>query len=83
MSVNACGDVMVRSIKESPPFYDTDPSWSPDGSRIAFVSYRDGNRPEIYVMNRDGSGQIRLTDNPAIDHSPSWSPDGSRIAFVS
>ena len=60
----------------------SDPSWSPDGRRIAFVSYRDGNR-EIYVMNADGSGQTRLTDNPAWDISPSWSSDGTRIAFYS
>jgi len=51
-------------------------------SRIAFVSNRDGNN-EIYVMNADGSGVTRLTDNPANDTDPTWSPDGSRIAFSS
>ena len=50
--------------------------------RIAFVSERDGN-PEIYVMNADGSGQTRLTENPAADWGPAWSPDASQIAFVS
>ena len=49
---------------------------------IAFASNRDGNW-EVYVMNADGSGQTRLTDNPAWDRGPRWSPDGSRIAFVS
>jgi Tol biopolymer transport system component len=49
------------------------PSWSPDGRRIAFASDRDGNR-EIYVMNADGSGQINLTNNPADDWGSSWSP---------
>ena len=56
------------------------PSWPPDGQRIAFASLRDENS-EIYVMNADGSGQTRLTDNPAADGSPSWSPQsvpGSR-----
>jgi Tol biopolymer transport system component len=50
--------------------------------RIAFVSGRDGNQ-EIYVMNQDGSGQTRLTTEPAADADPDWSPDGRRIAFHS
>ena len=57
------------------------PSWSPDGTKIAFSSDRDGNW-EIYVMNADGSGATRLTTNrSADDGSPAWSPDGSKIAF--
>ncbi len=58
------------------------PAWSPDRSKIAFTSYRDGDS-EIYVMNSDGSNQTRLTNNTAWDEYPTWSPDGSRIAFVS
>ena len=58
------------------------PAWSPDGTRIAFESARDGNE-EIYVMNADGSGLARLTNNPAWDGGPAWSPDGARIAFSS
>ena len=50
--------------------------------RIAFVSGRDGDS-EIYVMNADGSGVSRLTDNPGRDWNPRWSPDGGRIAFTS
>jgi hypothetical protein len=64
---------------------DGDPSWSPDGTKIAFDSDRDenGNR-DIYVMNADdGSGQTRLTNNPDFDEFPSWSPDGTKIAFAS
>jgi Tol biopolymer transport system component len=57
-----------------------DNPWSPDGSQIAFVSNRDGNS-EIYVMNSDGTGLTRLTDNPDDDVNPRWSPDGSMIAF--
>jgi Tol biopolymer transport system component len=54
---------------------DADPVWSPDGSRIAFVSDRDGNE-EIYVMDADGGGQRRLTFDPAPDRAPSWGPGG-------
>ena len=41
--------------------------------KIAFTSDRDGNS-DIYVMDADGSGVTRLTDNPANDSSPAWSP---------
>lgn len=59
-----------------------EPTWSPDGTRIAFSSTRDGDS-EIYVMNADGSAQTRITNSPGLDLHPSWSPDGSNIAFVS
>jgi Tol biopolymer transport system component len=54
--------------------------WSPDGSRIAFTSIRDGNL-ELYIMNADGGGVQRLTNHPAEDKAPAWSPDGTRLAF--
>jgi hypothetical protein len=47
-----------------------------------FTSNRDGNE-EIYSMNADGSGQTRLTTNPARDYGPYWSPDGGKIVFQS
>jgi Tol biopolymer transport system component len=49
---------------------------------IVFASTRDGNS-EIYVMDKDGSNQKRLTNNPAFDGLPAWSPDRTKIAFVS
>jgi beta propeller repeat protein len=52
------------------------------GSRIAFMSDREGNW-QIYLVNLDGSGLLQLTDSPARDALPTWSPDGSKIAFVS
>jgi Tol biopolymer transport system component len=48
-----------------------DPSWSPDGEWIAFVSNRDGD-PEIYVMHSDGSGIRQLTHNNWPDYAPDW-----------
>jgi len=62
---------------------NSDPAWSPDGSKIAFMSDRDGGDIEIYVMNADGSHQTRLTNSPGRDAHPSWSPDGKNIYFQS
>ncbi len=59
---------------------DTRPSWSPDGTKIAFASDRDGNL-EIYMMDADGSNQVNLTRNPADDAAPSWSPFLSAVSI--
>jgi hypothetical protein len=61
---------------------DSDPAWSPDGTRLAFESNRNGNF-DIYVMNADGGAVQPLTTNPAEDSNPAWSPDGTHIAFES
>ena len=61
---------------------DDAPAWSPDGSEIAFTSFRNG-KGDIYVMHPDGTGLRRLTTSPAHDDLAAWSPDGTRIAFTS
>ncbi|HTI05676.1 MAG TPA: Ig-like domain-containing protein [Gemmatimonadales bacterium] len=60
----------------------SEPAFSPDGSRIAFVSQRDGNA-EIYVMNADGSGATRLSNDPQADGHPVFTADGLTIVFHS
>ena len=61
---------------------DYHPAWSPDGTKIAFISGRDGNY-EIYLMDTDGSNLKRLTQTPEPETNPSWSPDGKKIAYGS
>ena len=73
---------------QSEPLLDTpaqngSPACSPDGSRIAFISNRDGNY-EIYLMRVDGGGQRRVTSTPTrIESEVVWSPDGMTLAFSS
>ena len=55
------------------PAHDEGPIWSPDGTKIAFASERDGQE-EVYVMDADGGNERRVTNDPARDESPDWQP---------
>ncbi|HEX2042966.1 MAG TPA: IPT/TIG domain-containing protein [Acidimicrobiales bacterium] len=85
-SMNPDGSDQVNLTRD--PAEDTDPVWSPNGTRIAFVKASEGHR-NIYVMNADGSGQTNLTPGPVTTGqgnegtNPTWSPDGTRIAYAS
>ncbi len=59
---------------------DEYPTWSPDGSKIAFHSNRDGDW-QIFVMDSDGTNQANISQNAFRDVFPAWSPDGTKIAF--
>jgi Tol biopolymer transport system component len=88
--MNANGKKEMQ-LTNTPAVDEVIPSWSPDGKKIAVSICPDGdfdfdaseyNCMEIYVMDADGSNQIRLTENEAEDYGPTWSPDGEKIAFA-
>jgi dipeptidyl aminopeptidase/acylaminoacyl peptidase len=65
------------------PRRDTLPRWSPDGSRLAFVSEREaGRKGQLHVMPAGGGEPVRLTDLRHGVGAPEWSPDGTRLVFA-
>ena len=59
-------------------------SWAPDGKRLAYAGQgREDTKPDIFIVNRDGSGTRRLVNLPGANLNPRWSPDGKSLLFVS
>lgn len=56
------------------------PAWSPDGSKLAYVSFESG-RPSIYVQQLSTGNRIKLTSFSGINGAPAWSPDGRHLAM--
>lgn len=73
-------DTGLKNLTNNLTRLDDCPAWSPDGTKIAFASYADGDYG-IYVMNHDGTEAIRLTGNLAWGYSLAWSPDGTKMVF--
>jgi Tol biopolymer transport system component/DNA-binding winged helix-turn-helix (wHTH) protein len=59
------------------------PVLSPDGKKIAFMSVRKGELPNIWVMDADGRNPIQLTSDETAEHKPAWFADGRRVAYMS
>jgi Tol biopolymer transport system component len=80
MVMNADGSDPVRLTEQI--LQPLNPTWSPDGSKIAFSARIDGDF-DIYIMNADGTGRVKLTENDSQDSGPQFSPDGQKIVFSS
>jgi len=77
-----------KQITEGNDWNDSDPQWSPDGTRIAFVSNRSGKEYEenrntdVWVISANGGSLRKISDHDEADSNPCWSPDGKTIAFT-
>ena len=78
----------AKQITEGQDWNDTDPQWSPDGTRIAFVSdrtgkaYDDGHNTDVWVIPAAGGTLTKISDHAFEDENPRWSPDGKQILFT-
>ena len=79
----------ARQLTSGEDWNDSDPQWSPDSTRIAFVSdrtgraFEEGRNTDVWVANADGTGAlVKISDHDEADGSPRWSSDGKWIAFT-
>ncbi len=81
-------DGVAKQITSGEDWNDTDPQWSPDGTRLAFVSdrtgkeFEDSDNKDVWVIPAAGGELVKISDHPFDDSQPRWSPDGTQIAFA-
>ena len=86
MNSDGTGQTNLNNDPSAMPADDRDPSWSPDGTKIAWARQSEGH-VNIHVMNADGSAPVNLTPGAEITGQanggiePTWSPDGTHIAY--
>jgi Tol biopolymer transport system component len=83
-----CASGKETQITSGDDWNDTDPHWSPDGTRIAFVSDRTGEEydggfnKDVWVISAEGGPLTKISDHAFEDEQPRWSPDGKQLLFT-
>lgn len=83
----SAADPTPKNVTRTPEVDEGDPTWSPDGSRLAFTRDIGACNTNLWVMNANGSGQRQVTyrdqpDTYACQLEPTWAPDGRELAFL-
>jgi TolB protein len=77
--VNLQGQIVGKVIESEPQLLE--PVWSPDGSRLAYIT-EEGGQSQIFVVRADGSAAVNLTKSDFLERNPTWSPDGKQLAWT-
>lgn len=77
--VNLQGQIVGKVLESDQQLLE--PAWSPDGSRLAYVT-EEGGQSQIFVARADGSAAVNVTKSDFLERNPTWSPDGKRLAWT-
>ena len=83
MPAEAGGMAKARMVRREETLYRTRPDWSPDGTRIIYISHQGGQFDNVFVLPASGGEPYKMTFGEWDHFCPCWSPDGHRVAYIS